>query len=456
MENREHRIPPSRFRLGWLRLTGLGALGALTAAAAVLLLCLQFTPLLESGPRLNQTETARVEELLLDSLPRAPAVAGPHRFDLTADELNLLGRHLLWLSRMSPDWAARAQLRDAALAFEISRGLADSPPLYVNLRGEFVHRDTDGGNQALGAPELTGLRLGLLPIPRPLFDWLAPRLGAALLPNLPPPAEIARLLANVESVQLNAEEIRIALRWDPEWLARAGERARQWPLSAADRERVLDYHRVIGRVADATPAAERAIPLGNLLAPLFAEARRKSSLSADPIAENQALLQTLAAYVNGESIEQLIGADAVSDAPAAEFIEVRLQRRQDLAQHLTATAAIAVALGPDLALLLSTVKESFDARHRSGFSFSDLTANSVGVTLARLATRDRESALEIQRRMAGLQSDADYMPAVGDNRDGLTEDDFSEIYRDTGSAEYRRKLAEIGHLIESRRIFAGL
>lgn len=426
----------------WLWLLALGVL------AAPVLLGLQFTPLVETRPQLSRAEAARVEGLLLDSIPRAPGVAGPHQLGWNEEELNLLGRHMLALVHMSPPWAAQVNLSEGALDFEISRSLGAVVPMFLNLRGVV--------SNGAGEPELSALRVGYLPLPRFLLNRYIPDLPEALASNDPLQAEIARLLANVDSLQLGADEIRIDVHWDPELLARAGDRARQWLISETDRRRIQEYYAVISRVVEEIPSAERAIPLSRLLAPMFDEAKRKSLQGSDPIAENQALLQTLAAYVNEEDIAELVGTDAAMGLPAAKFVEIRLQRRQDLAQHLTSIAAITVALGPDLALMLSTAKESYDARHRSGFSFSDLTANSVGITLARLATRDREAALEIQRRMSELRADTDYMPEVGDNRDGLTQDDFNELYRDTGSVAYRQRLAEIQLLIESSRVFAGL
>ena len=426
----------------WLWLLVLGAL------AAPVLLCLQFTPLVERSPQLSRAEAVRVEGLLLDSVPGDPGEAGPHALRWNQEELNLLGRHVLSLSRLSPAWAAEVELREGALGFKISRNLSTILPTYMNLRGEIVHGD--------GRPELASLRLGYLPIASGLIRWLAPTEAEALASDNALQAEAARLLANVENFSLGADGVHIEMHWDPELLTRAGDQARQWLLSETDRERILEYYAVISEVTEEIPATERAIPLSRLLAPLFAEARRKSLAGSDPIAENQALLQTLAVYVNKEDINRLVGTGVSPETPGAKFIEVRLLLRQDLAQHLTSIAAITVALGPDLALMLSTAKESYDARHRSGFSFSDLTANSTGVTLARLATRDRESALELQRRMSELRSDSEYMPTVGDNRDGLNQDDFSELYRDTGSLAYRQRVAEIQHLIESSRVFAGL
>jgi hypothetical protein len=133
-----------------------------------------------------------------------------------------------------------------------------------------------------------------------------------------------------------------------------------------------------------------------------------------------------------------------------------LQRRQDLAQHLVSIAAITASAGADLAQMLSTTKEAYDARYRSGFSFSDLTANSVGLAMAQLSTRDESTARAMQERLANLGSESDYMPEVGNNRDGLSESAFNAMYTDSSSPEYQRRLAEIQTLINNKPLFAGL
>ena len=108
------------------------------------------------------------------------------------------------------------------------------------------------------------------------------------------------------------------------------------------------------------------------------------------------------------------------------------------------------------AQLLSTTKEAYDARYRSGFSFSDLTANTVGVTLATFATSSPASAEIMQQRLSSLTDESDYMPTVGNSRDGLSEADFSQLYRDTNSAEYEQRVQEIQQLIYERPLFEGL
>ncbi|MCS5581101.1 MAG: hypothetical protein NZ837_11285, partial [Gammaproteobacteria bacterium] len=220
--------------------------------------------------------------------------------------------------------------------------------------------------------------------------------------------------------------------------------------------RIMEHYRLISEIAAAIPANLRAVSLNTFLVPMFTAANEKSKSGSDPIAENRTLFQTLAIYVNHEDISQLLGETLAKEMQPAKYIEVRLQRRQDLAQHLISIAAITASTGADFAQLLSTTKEAYDARYRSGFSFSDLTANTVGVYLASYSTQDPATAIEMQKRLATLQTESDYMPEVGDNRDGISESDFAAIYSDRNSPEYQRRLADIQALIKTRALFQGL
>ena len=198
----------------------------------------------------------------------------------------------------------------------------------------------------------------------------------------------------------------------------------------------------------------RAVPLHTLLIPLFSAVREESAVSSNPVAENRAAFQALSIYLNGEDIASTTGISHAQELANPRPVEVRLQQREDLAQHVASIAAISSAAGAELAQLLSTTKEAYDARYRTGFSFSDLTANSVGVALAEFATKSDASALEFQRRVIALSDDAEYMPVVGNNRDGMTEAAFSVQYRDRSSTEFAERLREIQTMIAERPFFA--
>ena len=248
----------------------------------------------------------------------------------------------------------------------------------------------------------------------------------------------------------------VSLQWNPNLISRIGNQAQQLFISEQDQQRIINYYAIITNIAAAVPIDIRAVSINAFLSPLFAAAAEKTLAGSDPIAENRTAFQTLAAYLNKESIAQLIGKEAAAEIEPAPFIEARLLRRQDLAQHLVSIAAITASAGADLAQMLSTTKEAYDARYRTGFSFSDLTANNVGVSIARLATSDPETAKIMQSRLANLQNESDYMPQVGNNQDGLSETDFNAMYTDRSSPQYAKRLAEIQTLIDSRPLFSEL
>ena len=95
--------------------------------------------------------------------------------------------------------------------------------------------------------------------------------------------------------------------------------------------------------------------------------------------ERESVLQALSLYVNDSDISTLLAGRSPSATPRR--INVTIQRRSDLAQHFTTSAAITASVGANIAGILSNSKEDYDARYRTGFSFSDLTANIAGVAL---------------------------------------------------------------------------
>jgi hypothetical protein len=106
--------------------------------------------------------------------------------------------------------------------------------------------------------------------------------------------------------------------------------------------------------------------------------------------------------------------------------------------------------------MLSTTKEAYDARYRSGFSFSDLTANTVGVNLASIATKDSATAKRLQARFIKVKDESEYMPTVGNNRDGISESDFTKLYQDRNSEQYLERMNQINELVLNTSVFADL
>ena len=421
----------------------------LSAPVIVLLLSIETAPSLVTEQQFTGEELSRIETLLLENTPQSPGAASMQELQINDQELNLLLRYAINVMSVSSVWAARAELTQDNLYAQLSVRLIEGPlPLYINVGANFI----EDGN----LPALDSIKIGRIEIPNRFMQFTLQRLRGSLASGNLAYLDFSELINNIESVELSQNQMNVVMQWDPKLISRIGDQAQQLFISEQDQQRIIDYYAIITNVAAAVPIDIRAVSINAFLSPLFAAAREKSLAGSDPIAENRTAFQTLAIYLNEESIAQLIGDEAAATFEAAPFVEARLQRRQDLAQHLVSIAAITASAGADLAQMLSTTKEAYDARYRSGFSFSDLTANGVGVTMAQLSTADDATARIMQDRLANLQNESDYMPEVGNNRDGLSETDFNALYTDRNSPQYARRLAEIQELIDSRPLFSGL
>ena len=415
----------------------------------ILLLAVQTEPAVTNPPALTSNEISRVEQLLLKSAPQSPSARSEQNLQLNADELNLLLSYSINMTRLSPEWAAVLTLADNTVNTKLTFQLVDGwIPLYLNFGVNLILNDS--------LLVLDKLVVGKLQVPNGLLELASTSMRSYLDGENKTYQNFSELIANVDQISVIQDRIYVTLQWDPILISRISEQAQQLFISDEDQQRIMEHYRLINEIAAAIPANLRAVSLNTFLVPMFTAANEKSKNGSDPIAENRTLFQTLAIYVNHEDISQLLGETLAKQMQPAKYIEVRLQRRQDLAQHLVSIAAITASTGADFAQLLSTTKEAYDARYRSGFSFSDLTANTVGVYLASYSTEDPATAIEMQKRLATLQTESDYMPEVGDNRDGISESDFAAIYSDRNSPEYQRRLADIQALIKTRALFKGL
>ncbi len=419
-----------------------------SAPVILLVMILQTAPLAPSSTTLSTQELARIEQFLLDATPQSPTATSEHHVHLNQEQLNLVFRYgIEWLA-LQPMWSSDLTLRDNQLDARMSVNvLSSSYPLYLNVHGAFV---SDGTQLSLDS-----LEIGSLALPRFLLDMTSDRVinNLATSENF---QDLNTLLSNITALAIANDSMDVTMLWEPQLISSITQQAQLLFISSEDQERITDYYNQLGLLAAGIPVDRRAISLNTLLVPLFQSALDKSRAGSDPVAENRTLLQTLAIYVNNEDIAQLLGSERAAELEPAKFIEVRLHRRQDLAQHVVSVAAISASAGAGLAELLSNAKEAYDARYRSGFSFSDLAANIVGVQIASYATQDEATALLMQERLASIRNESDYMPELGSNQDGLSESDFNAQYENRNSPEYRARIAEIQQLINARPLFQNL
>ena len=413
----------------------------------LLLLALDSEPSLAPMPALSPSEFSQLEEILLENAPPSTSRASQKSITLDTEELNLLLRYSAQLLTASHPWVARMELSNEQLHLNANIGLIDFPSrFFLNIESAL------GLDQ--GRLRLQQLTLGKLPVPAGLLDPFLDLMVTNLVVANPARTGLAELTDQVSNLQISPAAVSFDIQWQPELIAELSNQIQQLFVSDDDRRRIAYYSTQISNTVATIPTGISAVPLHTLLIPLFSAVREESVVSRNPVAENRAAFQALSIYLNGEDIASRTGIKNAQEQANPRPVEVRLQQREDLAQHVASIAAISSSAGAELAQLLSTTKEAYDARYRTGFSFSDLTANSVGVALAEFATKSDASALEFQRRVIALSDDAEYMPVVGNNRDGMTEAAFSVQYRDRSSTEFAQRLREIQTMIAERPFFA--
>lgn len=176
----------------------------------------------------------------------------------------------------------------------------------------------------------------------------------------------------------------------------------------------------------------------------FAE---ENSSPSDAVMANRAAIVALGVILGEEKVARVAKRRINLD----DFRELRslrrrvtLQNRNDLSRHFWVSAALAVLSDENRSTTVGIGKELMDATPGgSGFSFIDLSANRAGIMFAIAATKDTASAQRMQQRIRqGLRS-RDFLPDVQDLPEGLTRDQFQQIYGGLGGAETRRMIQEM-------------
>ena len=444
----EHSMAKSRSTLLRLLISALVAM-LFSVPVIILVIALQLDARVPVGGPLSAAELSEIESMLLENAPRSTYSVSQQNISLNADQMNLLLRYAISTANLKGHWAAQLTLANDTVNTHASIGFdLAGVPVFLNIEGQF----SSNGNKL----QLSKLSLGGLPMPNMLIALLIGRVESDINSSSLALTDINSLIGNVESLVVNPQRMRVTLQWDPVLMNTLADQTQQLFVSDEDRMRVAHYYQLIAEIITATPLDIRAISLNSLLVPLFTEARSRTNLGSNAVAENRAAFQALAIYVNGEEIERFVGNSISRSVTDAKAIEVRLLRRQDLAKHLASIASITASAGADLAAMLSTTKEAYDARYRSGFSFSDLTANTVGVNLASFGTKNSETAKRLQTRIIKVKAESEYMPTIGNNRDGISESDFAELYQDRTSEQYLERMNQINELVFNSPLFADL
>ena len=207
--------------------------------------------------------------------------------------------------------------------------------------------------------------------------------------------------------------------------------------------------------------AAREVPAGDegflrLLQIAFAYAEDNSH-GTDAVLPNRAAILALGKILGEDKVARVGGRDidlGESEKRNALRQRMLLSGRNDLSRHFWVSAALTVLSDAPRARTVGLSKELMDSTSGgSGFSFVDMAANNAGIRLAVVATRNSNSAHELQARIRqGVERD-DLFPATDGLPEKISRDVLQSDFGGLGGAETQRLLNEIDRRIAALRLY---
>ena len=401
-------------------------LAALATPVVLLVAGLQPDPLVVSVGKPTHRDIARAKALVEKYDPRQEGVAGEVR-SLPIPEQDLTLMLDYGIGRFLPA-AARVGLGRGSADIALTVRVPENP-----LGGFFnLHLTL---SPVPGGIRIDGLRFGGLEVPGALASGILSLVGQVLQND----ETYRAVVASVNGIRIGEGRLVLVYQWQPNLLDQVRSRGSSLLIEQAERERLLAYW---GDIAAVTRESlfGGALPLADLMTPVFREARNRTLTSGDAAKENRSAILTLAFYIQGVNLPRLLGEDATADL-TAEPRRLELQGRQDFAQHFLLSAGIAVAGGSPVANAVGLFKELDDSRGGSGFSFTDLAADRAGVRFSEAATGP--GASRIQDLIAESADESLFMPDARDLPEFLPEAEFRSRFGGVGAPAYERIARDI-------------
>ncbi len=407
---------------------GFAFLALVATPFLVVLAVIEEQPRVVQGAPLDAQQAARATRLINRTGSQVARSRGPTVVRFTESELNsLLALAGRGIERLQAQVRIRSSGLDAAATVRIS-----PTPL-----GEHV-------NLGVGVvPSRSGLRISHVTLGRTeVPGWIAlPALRLGLDVFLGQ-GRGSDLLDAVQNVSMGPGRVSVGLIAAPEMGQRLraaqeglGEVRDQLALLGDPDTVAVYYGRILELVGE---QGSQNVSLAWYMGSLFTLARRRS-LTADPVAENRALILAMAMAFGDPRFEAFIGDVRVRQTRARPPRRggVNLAGRYDLRLHFIISAGLEILAQSGISYAIGEFKELADSgsRRGSGFSFVDLAADRAGVQFAVLAT-ERSSASRVQTVLAGRDDESRFFPDIRGLEEGLRQDEFERRYGGLEAAAY--------------------
>ncbi len=417
----------------WLvRLLLVLVIGLPLVLGALVLLAIERTPLVAAKVAFTPANIEHAKRLLKRNDPRQMRSGVLRTITISQEDLDLAVNYLAGrYARGSTSIVLQQGAATARATFELP---ANPIGAYLNLDVAFTETSR--------LPQVAELRIGRLPVPAFLCNWLV-RQGIARLQSS---ADYSAAADVVKQVSAAGGMLKVIFEWNDALPA-------QLKAALVPTEEQARWQAYQARLVELTarqPGSRRHISMQELLVPLLQLAQQRAA-SGSAAAENRSLLVVLAFYVNGKGLAALV--PKARDWPAPEPRVVTLDGRQDFPQHFTISAVLAALAGSPLADAVGLYKEVDDSRGGSGFSFNDIAADRAGTRFGELAGASDAGAARLYRELARGLQETDLLPEVRDLPEFMPEAEFKRRYGGIGQPAYLKMMAEIERRIAALRLY---
>ncbi|TVQ57168.1 MAG: hypothetical protein EA355_05080 [Rhodobacteraceae bacterium] len=354
---------------------------------------------------------------------------GADSITLGREDFDALFTVAAWLH---PDVRGRASPSPSGLSVEVSLG-APVPIArrWLNLR-------------AVAAPSDEGVRLSRLSVGRlPLPATAAPGVAAAALDFFLGGDAFRSALDSVARVDMTGESATVAFHagetLETVLGGRTIERVRRRAFHS-DAETLERHFAAQGAKAAREGSAADWIAHALLIAADGADA------GGEPRAEIEAALFALGLHCGTWRLHVVLG-EPRRVRQASRCRGLTLGGRVDLRQHFAVSAALHAASAAQPAFSVGELKELYDSRGGSGFSFDDIAANRAGIRFAQQMLAGGPA--DWRRAAAMMDHEAALFPAVSDLPAGLSEAAFVERFGALDSAGYTAMLDVIERRVDA-------
>lgn len=390
----------------------------LSMLVVMVLLAIDDTAKQSTRAQLTPVQIAKAKLLFDRNDPRRVRAGSITTATLGEEELNL-GLNYAVNQSINGGASLKIEQGKAYIAFTL--------PLPNNPVGRFLNLQIELA-QTTALPEISGMRLGSLPIP----NFLAHSLINYSLSVMPVAMDWRQLTQMVKRIRFVPQRLIVTYQWRPDLATKLGVAL----SSSNERDQLILYQT---RLAELTRKGTGALALTDLLQPLFQLASERSQ-NGDAIQENRAVIRVLAFYVNQKDLGKLFPGFKSLTKPL--WRTVTLQKRDDFTKHYLVSAFLAADAGSPLADAMGLYKEIQDSKGGSGFSFNDIAADRAGTRMGELAIAGEQSAKNTQSVLK-TAIETDIMPKTADLPEFMSETEFNRRYGGLQGYAYLQMIAEI-------------